>query len=109
QQVGWVKHPDLASPSKYTGCNIQSGNGIGRPIEYPIAIGVFKEGNLVCPARAIGWSSRQLVKLHAQIIVHANNLDTVWIGILVILYHPQTAPMVKAQFNWLSYFRFRQH
>ena len=108
KQVRRIEHPHTAAPVRERSDDVESIDKRLVPIQNPVAIGVFVDGDLVAPADVVGRRGRHLVVNGAPIIIAAGHLQPGRVRVLLILHHPHPAALVEVHKQRLLHQRLRQ-
>ena len=96
EQVGRVQHPDASHAMQRGAGDVQAGDHVLVLVKEAVSIRVFKDGDLVCALLPTRRRQGHLVKLGAQVLVVADDLEPGGKLVLAVLHHPHAALGVPA-------------
>ena len=106
QQVRRHQHPCAAATGDHAAGHVQAVEKGFVFVKDPVAVGVLVNGNLVFPAKMIGWRRRHFVVHGPQILVVLHDFQAGGKRVLQILRHPESAAFIEIQVERLGYGRF---
>ena len=109
EQVRGIEHPDASHAMQRGAGDVEPGDDVLMLVEKAVAIGIFKDGDLVRPLFTPWRRQRHLVKLGAQVLVIADDLQPGGELILTVLRHPHAAFGVPAHIQRLLHHRLAGH